>query len=655
MALSVDGKVRILDGATAAGAGASTSMTGGGRGTVEAHGTTSSGTGAAIIEIQVSNNNASWQPAGTINLNLGETQTSDRFELDSAWLDWLYVRANVDSISGTGASVSVYKITGVGDVVTATVDPVAEDISVLAGARLIDVNPTAVISSGTAASASRAAPFGGWGAQYSVPSADFQFDHLRVAQIRHTAASVAERWHTIVFTVRSGTKDGTVIATATYKIPAYTATLNEVIVKLDVMVTASLIGGSTYWVDYCAYNSAGALCPCGEYYSTSAGSAMSNFIPLSAYYRLTTTSAWVLASGDAYRIAIEPYISTDTIVSASQVGTSEILLPTLYGVVGRELNCYFTGLIEPNAELFEWDVTCTIGGAKQQNNRFTAVPAAISAGTAISVSMQDPISLATIASASSNIVVADAAKAGTCELLLIGDSTTAGGDVGAELLVLDTADANIALTLDGTQGTGLNKHEGYSGWSSTTFVTTGSPFYNAGTVNMSNYITTNGFTGLTHVIINLGINDVFSPTTDVNVDAAIENYITNVGKMVQGIQAYSSSIKIGVALTTPPSHYQDAFGYSYLAGQTLRRYRRNWFRLIKRTKAIFDLLASSNVYLLPYCASLDTVNNMYSTVVAANSRNATTVTRQSNGVHPAASGYLQIADVVYAWIKCTLP
>jgi hypothetical protein len=71
---------------------------------VEAHGTTSSGSGAASISIEVSNNGTSWITAGTIGLTLGTTQTSDGFVMDAPWL---YVRANVASISGTGASVSV--------------------------------------------------------------------------------------------------------------------------------------------------------------------------------------------------------------------------------------------------------------------------------------------------------------------------------------------------------------------------------------------------------------------------------------------------------------------------------------------------------------------------------------------------------------------
>jgi hypothetical protein len=125
MSLNFDGRVSILDGATAVVAGESHAMTGGGLVTVEAYGTTSSGKGSAIIEIQVSNNGSTWRTSGTINLNLEPTRTSDRFTMDASWNGWLYVRANLSSISGTGASVSVYKNTGVGNIVTAQTDPVS--------------------------------------------------------------------------------------------------------------------------------------------------------------------------------------------------------------------------------------------------------------------------------------------------------------------------------------------------------------------------------------------------------------------------------------------------------------------------------------------------------------------------------------------------
>ena len=98
----------ILSAATSTGAASSVIPWKANR-TFQGSGTTSSGAGAASILIQVSNDNSNWDLLGTITLTLGTASTSDSFTSISPYR---YVRANVDSISGTGASVDVYMGTG---------------------------------------------------------------------------------------------------------------------------------------------------------------------------------------------------------------------------------------------------------------------------------------------------------------------------------------------------------------------------------------------------------------------------------------------------------------------------------------------------------------------------------------------------------------
>lgn len=70
-----------------------------------AWGTTSSGTGAATIVIEVTNDTtAPWLTLGTISLTLGTSATADGFASSAPWY---YTRARVSTISGTGAAVSV--------------------------------------------------------------------------------------------------------------------------------------------------------------------------------------------------------------------------------------------------------------------------------------------------------------------------------------------------------------------------------------------------------------------------------------------------------------------------------------------------------------------------------------------------------------------
>ena len=73
--------------------------------TFQASGTTSSGSGAATILIEVSNDETNWLTLGTITLTLGTSSTTDGFTSDAPWA---FVRARVSAISGTDAAVTAY-------------------------------------------------------------------------------------------------------------------------------------------------------------------------------------------------------------------------------------------------------------------------------------------------------------------------------------------------------------------------------------------------------------------------------------------------------------------------------------------------------------------------------------------------------------------
>jgi hypothetical protein len=75
--------------------------------TFQLTGKTTSGTGAVSVDVKVSNNNVDWILAGTISLTLGTTLATDGFNMTASW-GW--ARGEVTSISGTGASVSLYMV-----------------------------------------------------------------------------------------------------------------------------------------------------------------------------------------------------------------------------------------------------------------------------------------------------------------------------------------------------------------------------------------------------------------------------------------------------------------------------------------------------------------------------------------------------------------
>ena len=54
---------------------------------------------------------------------------------------------------------------------------------------------------------------------------------------------------------------------------------------------------------------------------------------------------------------------------------------------------------------------------------------------------------------------------------------------------------------------------------------------------------------------------------------------------------------------------------------------------------------------VPTHAAIDTVNGFPSVTEAISSHNTNVWTHSSNGVHPSNLGYLQIADVLWAFLK----
>ena len=93
----------LLTDATATGPGTSNTLAG--PATVQAVGLVSSATGQAVIDIEVSNNGVNWITHDTITLTLSTPEASAGIEIDAPWA---FIRANVTSISGTGAEVSVF-------------------------------------------------------------------------------------------------------------------------------------------------------------------------------------------------------------------------------------------------------------------------------------------------------------------------------------------------------------------------------------------------------------------------------------------------------------------------------------------------------------------------------------------------------------------
>lgn len=188
-------------------------------------------------------------------------------------------------------------------------------------------------------------------------------------------------------------------------------------------------------------------------------------------------------------------------------------------------------------------------------------------------------------------------------------------------------------------------------------ISTANPFWNSSTslFDFAKYLTDNGLTMTAGdwVCFHLGINDVFSITSDTTLNTKISTMLSQLDAMVTNIQAIVPGIRIGIFTTIPPSGSQDAWAANYSNDQYLGRYLVNWSTWVESALAHFDTtgMKTNNIFIIPAHLNVDRDNNFPTETVAVNARNSATITRQNNAVHPAASGYYQIADVVYSVLK----
>lgn len=233
-----------------------------------------------------------------------------------------------------------------------------------------------------------------------------------------------------------------------------------------------------------------------------------------------------------------------------------------------------------------------------------------------------------LASGTCTIIAVDS-KAVTASALVIGDSTVTQGGYICEKLLSCFSAAGGALTLLGTRGTAPAKHEGRAGWKASDYCTKAAdgtytnPFYDNG-FDFSHYMTTQGYTGVGVVVIQLGINDIFYAGLDSFSAAETIGYMD---AMVTSILAYDSSIKVIVDLLTPPNGNTSVFTEKYGTSQIDFVYRLNTIRL---SKALMEHFAgNASVVVSPNNCVLNPTQDI------------------NDGVHPTEGGYAKLGQMIY--------
>jgi lysophospholipase L1-like esterase len=349
------------------------------------------------------------------------------------------------------------------------------------------------------------------------------------------------------------------------------------------------------------------------------------------------------------------------------------LPPTVYAVPGIETNIYFDNIVlTTNARNYVFDVTCSKG--RNDAKRWCFIPSDKDVGSYTWKVRVFNEKNKLVAAGTTKIIVSpkNSGAGKKIFLLLIGDSLTDQHVYPTAIYDLMTKQDNLKLTMIGSHSgrgreSGKIAHEGYGGWTWKRFCThwTNGKDYRA----KSKFLTlANGKPKLDFkayinkygngknpdfITIMLGTNDIYS-CNDSNITQRIQVLVSYADKFIYAIKKDAPNAQIGLVLTVPPAASQDAFGNNGKCAQTCWQFRRNQFHLVKVMIKKFGNGKVKNVSLIPVFVGLDCENNFPMASKKLNSRNTRKVLQHYNAVHPAKSGYLQIADSFYCWLKYKL-
>ena len=174
----------------------------------------------------------------------------------------------------------------------------------------------------------------------------------------------------------------------------------------------------------------------------------------------------------------------------------------------------------------------------------------------------------------------------------------------------------------------------------------GNPFWDstAGKVDFASYASRLGVSGIDFVYVLIGWNSAGWSESEYKTSA--QTFIDNVHT------SYPNAKIIFVGLEIPA---RDGLGANYGATGVYSKYY-GLMQFVFNLDKWYEEIASnnSNVYHVNLAGQFDTEHNMSVSTRPVNVRNSQTEEYQSNGVHPATSGFMQIADAVYRDITARL-
>lgn len=329
-----------------------------------------------------------------------------------------------------------------------------------------------------------------------------------------------------------------------------------------------------------------------------------------------------------------------------------IIPPKIYAYAGLESHIYPEHLLPEPSDLYLHDITCEYGKQTERGWEWSVPIGEAEGSHSMYWNVHDKQTGVLLDSARTFLQVANKSRvSGNRNVMLIGDSYIGSGQISQRMLDISATDT-LKLSMIGTQGTGVNKHEGRGGWTISNYTSnfSGNPFWINGAINFGQYITNNALATPDVVIIHLGVNDSYGAATDSIVVATATAACAKLDLLIASILAKNPLTKIGIAA---PNTYanQDAFGIDGGNGVTAWRAKRNIVLWNNEVYKYYKDKETQKIYVIGTGVNVDTKANFPTITQATNSHNSAVITVQSNAVHPNDGGYKQIGDVIFSFIQ----
>lgn len=344
----------------------------------------------------------------------------------------------------------------------------------------------------------------------------------------------------------------------------------------------------------------------------------------------------------------------------------QLTLPkACYAVPGVPMSIYYDNVVlTETPENYRFEITSKVGHSEAKRWTFTAEAKHVGQH-ALSLAVKDAQGkILERAQTTLHVVPANAGADRSLRLLIVGDSLTNATLYPNQIARRLSLPGNPPWKMLGTHQTVKADpgvfHEGYGGWRWTSFLTlyapeaertlpskgtkrNSSPFLypgaeGKGQLDLARYIREEGGNQPPDVVtFLLGINDCFSanPEDPAAVEASIEAALGHAEKLLKAFHAAAPKAVLAVGLTTPPNAREAGFQASYKGRYHRWGWKRIHHRLVQRMLQQFSGREAEGIHLVPTELNLDPVAGY----------------PEDNGVHPNPTGYEQIGDSFYAWIK----